>query len=74
MYKVANFFFITDMEIFISNGEWKFNSVTIQYSLFGISVVCGMSITPGCGVIDVGWMLQSCPPIQSSGVSCKTKY
>lgn len=58
------------MEILTSDGEWKFNSVTIQYSLFGISVVCGMSITPGCGAIDVGRMLQSCPPMQSSGFSC----
>lgn len=62
------------MEILTSIGEWKFNSVTIQYSLSGISVVCGMSITPGCGVIDVGRMLQSCPPIQSSGFSYKKKY
>lgn len=57
------------MEILTSNGEWKFNSVTIQNSLFGISVACGMSITPGYGAIDVGWMLQSWPPIQSSGFS-----
>lgn len=67
---MANFSFMAGMEIWTSVGESKFNSVTIQYSLFGISAVCGMSITPRCGVIDVvGRMLQSCPPIQSSGFS-----
>lgn len=50
---MANFSFMTGMEIRTSVGESKFNSVTIQYSLFGISAVCGMSITPGCGVIEV---------------------
>lgn len=66
---MANFSLMTGMEILISNGEWNCNSVTIQYSFFGISVVCGMSITPECGVIYVGWILQSCPPMQSSGSS-----
>lgn len=66
---MANFSFIIGMKTLMSKGECKFSSVTIQYSLFGISAVCGMSITPGCGEIDVGWILQSCPPIQSSGFS-----
>lgn len=66
---MANFSFMAGIEILASNGEWKFNSVTIQYALSGISVVCGISITPGCGEIYVGWILQSCPPMQSSGLS-----